>query len=48
MTTTGFTTTGFAGWPSFAPMLLVLIGFGSGSSRASAGEMKVVRVMILF
>ena len=44
MTTTGFTTTGFADWPSFAPMLLVLIGFVGGCSGSTSGGMKVVRV----
>jgi trk system potassium uptake protein TrkH len=48
MTTTGFTTVGFSGWPSFAPMLLVLIGFVGGCSGSTSGGMKVVRVMILF
>jgi len=48
MTTTGYTTVGFAGWPGFAPMLLVLIGFVGGCSGSTSGGMKVVRVMILF
>ena len=48
LTTTGYTTTGFAGWPGFAPMLLVLIGFVGGCSGSTSGGMKVVRVMILF
>ena len=48
MTTTGYTTTGFAGWPSFSPMLLVLIGFIGGCSGSTSGGMKVVRIMILF
>lgn len=48
ITTTGFTTTGFADWPGFLPLLLILIGFIGGCSGSTAGGMKVVRIVILF
>jgi trk system potassium uptake protein TrkH len=48
MTTTGFTTTGFADWPGYAPMLLILIGFVGGCSGSTSGGMKVARVLMLF
>lgn len=48
ITTTGFTTVGFTGWPGFAPLLLILIGFIGGCSGSTSGGMKVVRIVILF
>jgi trk system potassium uptake protein TrkH len=48
ITTTGFTTTGFADWPGFLPLLMILIGFVGGCSSSTSGGMKVVRVLILF
>jgi len=48
ITTTGFTTTGFANWPGYAPLLLILIGFVGGCSGSTSGGMKVVRIMLLF
>ena len=48
MTTTGLTTTGFAHWPGFAPLLLVMIGFVGGCSGSTSGGMKVARVVMLF
>jgi trk system potassium uptake protein TrkH len=48
ITTTGFITTGFADWPGYAPLLLILIGFVGGCSGSTAGGMKVVRIVLLF
>lgn len=48
ITTTGFTTTGFAQWPGYAPLLLILIAFIGGCSGSTSGGMKVVRVVLLF
>jgi trk system potassium uptake protein TrkH len=48
ITTTGFTTTGFAEWPGLAPLLLILIAFVGGCSGSTAGGMKVVRILLLF
>ncbi len=44
LTTTGFTTSDFTVWPSFAPLLLVLVAFVGGSSGSTSGGMKVARV----
>jgi trk system potassium uptake protein TrkH len=48
ITTTGFTTTGFAQWPGYAPLLLILIAFIGGCSGSTSGGMKVVRIILLF
>ena len=48
ITTTGFTTTGFASWPAFAPLLLILIAFVGGCSGSTSGGMKTVRILLLF
>jgi len=47
MTTTGFATTGFSGWPLYAPLLLIMISFVGGSAGSTAGGMKVARVMMV-
>lgn len=44
LTTTGFTLDDFSVWPSFTPLLLVLIAFVGGSSGSTSGGMKVARV----
>jgi trk system potassium uptake protein len=46
VTTTGFMTTGFVSWPSFAPLLLILIGFIGGCSGSTTGGLKVARVVM--
>ncbi|MCI1711119.1 MAG: TrkH family potassium uptake protein [Chiayiivirga sp.] len=46
VTTTGFMTTGFVTWPSFAPLLLILIGFIGGCSGSTTGGLKVARVLM--
>ncbi|MBC7656212.1 MAG: potassium transporter [Frankiaceae bacterium] len=43
LTTTGFVTTGFQGWPGAAPLLLLLLGFVGGCAGSTAGGMKVAR-----
>lgn len=48
VTTTGFTTTEFAAWPTFIPMLLILLSTAGGCAGSTAGGMKVVRMMLLF
>ncbi len=47
LTTTGFTTTGFAGWGGFAPVLMILIGTIGGCAGSTAGGIKVIRVVVL-
>lgn len=46
MTTTGFTNTNFPEWPSFAPLLLIMVAFIGGSSGSTSGGMKVARVVM--
>ncbi len=48
ITTTGFITTGFATWPGFAPLVLMLVGFVGGCAGSTGGGIKVVRVVLLF
>lgn len=44
LTTTGFTKDNFSVWPSFVPLLLILLAFIGGSSGSTSGGMKVARV----
>ena len=46
-TTTGFTTTDFTAWPTFALMLLVGLMFVGGSAGSPASSVKVVRYLLL-
>ena len=48
VTTTGFTTGGYAWWPSFLPVLLLALSFVGGCAGSTAGGMKVVRVLLLY
>ncbi|MEM9101302.1 MAG: TrkH family potassium uptake protein [Pseudomonadota bacterium] len=47
-TTTGFTTTEFAEWPSILPLLLLLSSFIGGCAGSTAGGIKVIRFLLLF
>lgn len=47
-TTAGFTTTGFADWPLFLPVLLLFSSFIGGCAGSTGGGMKVIRVLLLF
>ena len=47
-TTTGFTSTDFASWPTVLPVLLILISFMGGCAGSTGGGMKVIRVLLLF
>ena len=47
ITTTGYTTTGFADWPGMAPLLLIMIAFVGGCAGSTAGGMKVARVQMV-
>ncbi|PHS72958.1 MAG: potassium transporter [Cycloclasticus sp.] len=47
-TTTGFTSTDHASWPSFIPVLLIFMSFYGGCAGSTAGGLKVVRVLIMF
>ncbi len=48
LTTTGYFVGDFAPWPSFAPMLLLLVPFIGACSGSTSGGLKVVRVLLLF
>ncbi|MEM7194581.1 MAG: TrkH family potassium uptake protein [Pseudomonadota bacterium] len=47
-TTTGFTTTSFASWPLFLPVLLILLSTAGGCAGSTAGGMKIIRIILLF
>ncbi|GMU42386.1 MAG: potassium transporter [Xanthomonadales bacterium] len=47
LTTTGYTTSGFAHWPGMAPALIVLAAFVGGCAGSTAGGIKLVRVQIV-
>ena len=47
LTTTGYTTSGFAHWPGMAPALVVLAAFIGGCAGSTAGGIKLVRVQIV-
>jgi len=42
-TTTGYTTTGFHWWPSFLPIMLILMSAVGGCAGSTAGGMKIIR-----
>lgn len=46
ITSTGFGTESFAAWPTFLPLLLILISFVGGCGGSTAGGMKVLRFVI--
>lgn len=47
-TTTGFTTGGYSWWPSFLPLLLLILSFVGGCAGSTAGGVKVIRVILLY
>jgi trk system potassium uptake protein TrkH len=46
-TTAGFTTAEFSAWPSFLPLLLLLLSFMGGCGGSTGGGMKAVRIMLM-
>ena len=48
LTTTGFATADFDGWPEFAKMVLVLLMLIGGCSGSTGGGIKVVRHVVLW
>ena len=46
-TTTGFATANFSAWPSFLPILLIILSFMGGCGGSTGGGMKVVRIMLM-
>ena len=47
-TTTGFTTTNFANWPSVAPIILLFAAFAGGCAGSTAGGIKMIRVLMIY
>jgi trk system potassium uptake protein TrkH len=48
VTTTGFTSSGFAWWPGALPVLLILLSFMGGCAGSTAGGMKVMRIQLMY
>ncbi|MBE0510254.1 MAG: TrkH family potassium uptake protein [Chromatiales bacterium] len=46
-TTTGFTTSNYAAWPSFLPVMLLFVSFIGGCAGSTGGGMKVIRFLLL-
>ncbi len=47
LTSTGFSTDTFAGWPLHIPLVLVILSFTGGCVGSTAGGIKVLRIMLL-
>ncbi|MFL6871480.1 MAG: TrkH family potassium uptake protein [Candidatus Azotimanducaceae bacterium] len=47
-TTTGFTTSNFAAWPSVAPIILLFAAFAGGCAGSTAGGIKMIRVLMIY
>ena len=48
VTTTGYTSSGFAWWPGALPVLLILMSFMGGCAGSTAGGMKVMRMQLMY
>jgi len=48
VTTTGYTSTGFAWWPGAMPILLILLSFMGGCAGSTAGGIKVMRIQLMY
>jgi trk system potassium uptake protein TrkH len=47
LTSTGFGTADFSGWPLHIPLILVILSFTGGCVGSTAGGIKVLRIMLL-
>ena len=47
-TTAGFTTSDFAHWPSFLPLMLLIFSFMGGCAGSTGGGIKAMRVMLIY
>jgi trk system potassium uptake protein TrkH len=47
-TTAGFTTAEYYLWPSFLPILLLMLSYIGGCAFSTGGGIKVIRIMLLF
>jgi len=48
VTTTGFATGGYYWWPSFLPLLLLVLSCVGGCAGSTAGGIKVIRIILLY
>jgi len=48
LTTTGYTSGGFAWWPGALPVLLILLSFMGGCAGSTAGGIKVMRIELMY
>lgn len=48
VTTTGYTSTGFAWWPGALPVMLILLSFIGGCAGSTAGGIKVMRIQLMY
>jgi trk system potassium uptake protein TrkH len=46
-TTTGFTTSDYAQWPSFLPLMLLVFAFMGGCAGSTGGGIKAMRLMLI-
>ncbi len=46
-TTTGYATADFSHWPTFLPLMLLLLSFMGGCGGSTGGGMKAVRIMLI-
>jgi trk system potassium uptake protein TrkH len=46
-TTTGYASTDYAAWPTFAPMMMILLGCFAGCAGSTSGGIKMVRLLLL-
>ncbi|MBN2283615.1 MAG: TrkH family potassium uptake protein [Deltaproteobacteria bacterium] len=47
MTTTGFTTADFDGWPALSKIILILLMFIGGSAGSTGGSIKCLRILLI-
>ncbi|MCL4134508.1 UNVERIFIED_CONTAM: hypothetical protein GTU68_003420 [Idotea baltica] len=48
ITTTGFTSSGFAWWPGALPVMLIMLSFMGGCAGSTAGGMKMMRIQLMY
>lgn len=47
MTTTGYTSADYASWPTFVPLLLIILGLGGACGSSTSGGIKIIRLLLL-
>jgi trk system potassium uptake protein len=47
-TTAGFNTEDFQAWPSFLPVILILLSFAGGCAGSTGGGIKVIRCLLIY